>query len=339
MAARFASHPRIHHEVETTISYKSEEVSAYRYLAECYMESGFPGKAEYWYEQAVVQEPLLYDKEMVYQIKQARIDSLYKAGDYVTIIEELDMFLKRVDYIGDRIHWYTTQLYIRLGSAYRLSGQPDMAIAVWRRGMAVDETDQIYNDYYISRIAESLYMYDSTFTHDSLAAFSMETNPFFPGDDVTTSIIGIIVGISCNSALWFLIGGVIVLVTVITNNQQKSASQQTAIPKIPWGHIAVKFLIYVAVPVIIVPVVVTLVYKAPSLYVLSFIIASIGGATIGLLVAVFDAVHQAKKKQLPVRILLQAFFLPLWLVLVVVIAAGIAIMTLFSSFAFLTTFM
>lgn len=274
----------------------------------------------------------------MYRIKRAKVDSLYDAGDYAQVIFELDPFLMRVDNIGEHAYWNATQLYIRLGSAYRLSGHTDKAIRVWHRGIETDDTEQMYGDYYMGQIAESLHVYDSTFTDDSLAVFNMESSPFYT-EDLITSTMRIFIGILCNAAVWFIIGAVILLGAVIASAQHAGASDVSAAVRIQWGKIAVRFLLYIAVPSIAVPLVMSLAIKKPSLYMMSLFIANIGGAAIGLLLAVLDAVRQAKKENLPVREILLRSFLALWLCLAVVTTIGMSLVILFAGFAFLMTFM
>lgn len=274
----------------------------------------------------------------MYRIKEAKTDSLYDAGDYAQVISELDPFLLRVDNIGEHAYWNATQLYSRLGSAYRLSGYTDKAITIWRRGIDVDDTEQLYGDYYVRFIAESLHVYDSTFTDDSLAALTMESSPFY-SEDVFTSTMRIFISIFCNTALWFLIGGVILLVAVIARSQNADTGSVPADRGIQWGHIVVRFLLYIAAPSIVVPLVFVPVAREPSLYVIALLAAGVGGAAIGIVLAVFDAIRQAKRQSLPVRKILLRQFLVLWLCLAVIMTLGISLAVLFASFAILMAYM
>jgi hypothetical protein len=337
MAASLAVHPRVREEVEKTIAYKPDEVCAYRFLAECSIETGHPGKAEYWYEKAISIEPLMFDRDIWYRIQRIKIDSLFNAGNYEQVIVELDTFLQRVETVGNNTYWDMTRLYLKLGTAYNKTGNTEKAIRVWRTGIDTRYRDYLYYDNYAVMIAESLVVYDSTFTQDSLSVLQAAATPYYFHDSIGIAM-RLVVQIMSNFALWFIIGAIIVLGSVINAPHADTQENVTTIPRTRWNYVAIMFLACILAPSVLVPVIIALTTAYTPGYVLPFIIAGTGGAVTGILLVLLDSVRQARSSGLSLTSVLKKTFLPLWLSLAVFLALVLTLIIMFAGIVAIATF-
>ena len=301
---------------------------AYKYLAECYVESKQPGTAKFWFDKAVKREPLLFERELLYRIKLIRADSLMNAGNAALAAVDLDTFLLRLERIGERSYWSMSALYQKCGSAYHMSGDVDNAMSVWRRGIGLRESSIYYPEFMILAMAESLKNYSTTFNEDSVAALRISKPSLFPS--LYGSFTTVLLGIIFSFVAWFLLGIFILIPTVVTVSQKNFG--QTA-PNILAGRlkaIALGFCLFVLLPGVLIPVIFTLILGFNSV-----MLAGGLGAMIGMLYALLEGLRRARQNNLNFAAVLYSRFLPVWLIVTILLAVGFSLIVTFYGLLFL----
>ncbi len=308
------------------------EVCAYKYLAECYVESKQPGMAKFWFDEAVKREPLLFERELLYRINLIRADSLMNAGNAALAALDLDTFLVRLERIGEGSYWSMSALYQKCGSAYRMSGDVDNAMLVWRRGIGLRESSNYYPEFMILAMAESLKNYSTTFNEDSVAALRISKPNLFPS--FYGSFMNAFLGIIFSFVAWFLLGILILIPTVVTVSHENFGKT----PDKLGGRtkaIILGFFLFVLLPSILVPVIFTIIFGGNS-----FMLASGLAAIIGILCALLDSRHRARKNNLHFATVLYSRFLPVWLIVTILLAVGFSlIVTSYGLFFLYTPFL
>lgn len=293
---------------------------------------GFPGKAEYWFNRTVQQEPLLFDQYLYTRIIDARTDSLMNAHAYGEVIEVLSVFLDRFERTGMNRQIEISRSYLRLGSAYHALGDVENAIMVWRQGIGTND-QYYYPDYTMTMMAESLHVHDVTFTDDSLAAYAQDNGSMYSPDgfyDIARVVYGAIFGI----AVWFGIGFCL-MVVMLAGRSQQQGEEPVGRPRVAVTAIVVRFLLFVLLPCMVVPAVFAAIGFQIYIMHYLFVVLCGAGGVIGIALALFDGRRFARREQVSMNMALRCIFAPLWLSVAVVLALGVSTIIGLASFAFL----
>lgn len=316
LAASLAALPCVRIELEKTIAYAPAEVCAYRYLAECHMEQGHPETAALWYERGIEQEPMLFDIMLSKRIETALADSLLKAGEPARAARGLQRFVDRLEMLGRGGYWQLEELYLRLGAAYRASGDTEQALQTWRKGIRIEESGVYYGSPVVLSMAESLKVYSETFTDDSVAAVGsgMEV---YPEDFMPNSMVWSWTILFC-LAVWFVGGGMVLLPFAVLRKVQ-------VVPADPAVLLHAKHYLWADFLVCVIAPLVAGAAAAMAMHAVArpLIFLFCGGVTImGIAGALIDALRRAHRYGAPVPAITVAVVGTLWLSVSIALAVA-----------------
>lgn len=310
MAASFAALTRVQQETEKTIQYKPDEVCAYRYLAECYTDTKAPSKAVYWYDEMLKREPLIMDRDLMCRVKSLLADSLLETGQSRAAAEELDSLLTKLELIGELDYYETSNLFLKTGYAYHRCGDVNQAVAAWHRGIDRDKDDYSYINYDKTLMAESLALYSSSFTKDSLE-FYLKSSPTIKRSAISDPYL-IFPAVGLSFITWFIIGFVLFMIALMKNENILLLQRKDI------GRTLANYALYMLLPSLLIPLILIFIAGQIGLPHVYFLLISETGSIIGILLMIRSAVRRARKDNVPIKDAICVTFIPVWLVAIII---------------------